>query len=244
MRIGILTDIHGDYESMRRVLDHLERLGVDRLLCLGDLVVHGPEHNAVVDFFRERPEIPVLKGNHDIGATIDESQLDTLRFFSAASRENTEAARAVLTPENKEYLHALPLQLVEDDVTYTHATIGNPFALLRHPPTIAETFRIMPTPILIAGHTHRTRVHHWPEGRSVWCTDHPAETRNWTLALEPGDRYIINVGSVAQLKYDFFPPICAILEPHERLLRFHELPDLREKQAFSLGAVKPSDQRA
>lgn len=227
MRIGILTDIHGDYATMERVLARLEALSVDRLICLGDLVVHGPEHNLVVDYFRARPEIPVIKGNHDIGATIAEHELDSLHFFSASSRANTERARAELSPENKAYLAGLPLQHQEGDALFTHASIGNPFALLRAPEMVAKTFGLMSTALLFVGHTHRTRVHHWPAGKDHWCTDHPAETGQWELALRPGDRYIINIGSTAQLKYDFFPPICAVYEPLAGRVEFHELPDLR-----------------
>ncbi len=227
MRIGILTDIHGDYETMVRVVDRLEGLGVDKLVCLGDLVVHGQAHNAVVDWFRERPEILVVKGNHDIGATIAEIDLDKLHFFSRDSRANTEAARAALTDENKAYLAHLPLHVEDAGALFTHATIGNPFALLRLPETIAETFKLMRQDVLIAGHTHRTRIHHWPKDKAVWCTDHPAERREWIYELAEGDRYIINVGCTAQLKYDQFPPICAVFEPLARRIEFHELPDLR-----------------
>lgn len=227
MRIGILTDIHGDYETLRRVLDHLEALGVDRMICLGDLVVHGEHHNAVVDFFRENAHVPVVKGNHDIGASIHPDALDSLRFFSPASRLHTEQARAALSPENVEFLHGLPLQFSEGEATFTHASIGDPFAILRRPEAIASTFERMPTPILFSGHTHRSRVHHWPAGRTMWCSDSPAETRNLTLELTPGDRYIVNVGCVSQLKYDIHPPICAVYEPLERRVTFHELPDLR-----------------
>jgi predicted phosphodiesterase len=227
VRLGILTDIHGDYETMVRVVDRLERLGVDGLVCLGDLVVHGEHPNAVVDWFRERPEVQVVKGNHDIGATIADADLDKLHFFSRDSRANTEAARAALSDENKAYLAHLPLHVEAHDTLFTHATIGNPFALLRLPETIRETFRLMRRDVLIAGHTHRTRVHHWPKGKDVWCTDHPAERREWVYELEPGDRYVVNVGCTAQLKYDAFPPICAVYDPTNRRLEFHELPDLR-----------------
>jgi predicted phosphodiesterase len=257
-RIGILTDIHGDYASMRRVLDHLARQRVDRLICLGDLVVHGPQHNEVVDYFRARPDIPVMRGNHDIGATIQGDRLDALRFFSTSSRENTLACRDVLSPENKAFLADLPPLYLEGRVLYTHATIvppsdenrahlaglfelahdhphlshpslGNPFGLLRHEPAVKDAFDAFPAgvDIVIAGHTHRTRVHHWPAGKAVWCTDHPAETDTWTLELVPGDRYVINVGCTAQLKYDFFPPICAVFEPENLRMEFHELEDLR-----------------
>ncbi|MEB3198523.1 MAG: metallophosphoesterase family protein [Candidatus Sericytochromatia bacterium] len=227
MRIGILTDIHGDHETMVRIIDHLETKRVDRLVCLGDLVVHGPAPNRVVDWFRQRPEVTVVKGNHDIGATIAEDQLDRLHFFSPDSRANTEAARRALSDENKAYLTALPLEVHENEVCFTHAARGNPFALLRQPETIARGFDSLNGSILIAGHTHRTRVHHWPATRPLWCTDHPTESGTWVHELVPGDRYIINVGCTAQLKYDPFPPVCAVYEPGNRRLEFHELPDLR-----------------
>jgi predicted phosphodiesterase len=227
VRIGILTDIHGDYESMARVIDHLERQRVDRLVCLGDLVVHGPHQNEVVDFFRSRPDIPVIKGNHDIGATIHAAELDALRFFSPASRENTEKARATLTPVNKAYLSGLPLDLHMHQASFTHGGMSDPFALLRKPETILATFERMPGSVLFAGHTHRTRVHHWPKDRPLWCTAHPAETGPLEWVLNPEDRYIINIGATAQLKYDFFPPICAIYEPEAHRVSFQELLDLR-----------------
>lgn len=227
MRIGILTDIHGDYPTMRRVLDRLEALRVDRVMCLGDLVVHGGAPNEVVDYFRTRPDIPVIKGNHDIGATIPEAELEHLHFFSPDSRANTLAARATLTPENKAYLATLPLEIQEGQVTYTHAAIGNPFAILRQPELLAKVFEALPTPVMIAGHTHRTRLHRWPRDKAVWCTDFPAETGTWVHELDPDERTIINVGCTAQLKFDVFPPICAVFEPENLRIEFVQLPDLR-----------------
>ncbi|MDB5098807.1 MAG: hypothetical protein JWM80_3228 [Cyanobacteria bacterium RYN_339] len=227
MRIGILTDIHGDIDTMRRVLDRLEALRVDRVVCLGDLVVHGPDPNAVVDYFRNHPEIPVVQGNHDIGATIDDHALDSLHFFSTDSRANTLAARAALSAENKAYLATLPMAIQEDPVYFTHASPGNPFAILRHPERLAEAFDRLPCPIMIAGHTHRTRIHHWPQGKTVWCSDHPADTGTWVHELVQGDRYIINVGCTAQLKFDIYPPVCAVWEPENLRLEFSQLADLR-----------------
>jgi len=227
VRIGILTDIHGDWDTMVRVVDHLEAQGVDRFICLGDLVVHGPSPNRVVDWFRARPEVVVVKGNHDVGATIADEHLEDLYFFSADSRGNTHATRRELSDENKAYLAALPLEVHEGEVCFTHAARGNPFALLRKPETIAHSFETLPGSILIAGHTHRSRVHHWPADKPLWCTDHPVETGTWVHELRPGDRYIINVGCTAQLKYDPHPPVCAVFEPHTLRLEFHELADMR-----------------
>lgn len=65
MDIGVLSDIHGDYGALERVLNRLDNLHqVDLILCAGDLVGRGPEQDRVVERIRQRG-IPTVRGNHD-----------------------------------------------------------------------------------------------------------------------------------------------------------------------------------
>jgi putative phosphoesterase len=65
VKIGIIADIHGDYEALSTALDRLDHVHqVDHILCAGDLVGRGPEQERVVQLIRER-HIPSVKGNHD-----------------------------------------------------------------------------------------------------------------------------------------------------------------------------------
>lgn len=65
MRIGIISDIHGDYETLIQTLDRLRgHHQVDRILCAGDLVGRGPQEDRVVELIRSR-EIITVRGNHD-----------------------------------------------------------------------------------------------------------------------------------------------------------------------------------
>lgn len=65
MRIGIISDIHGDYDALMTALDRLDRCHkVDQVLCAGDLVGRGPDPAAVVRTIRTRG-IPTVRGNHD-----------------------------------------------------------------------------------------------------------------------------------------------------------------------------------
>lgn len=65
MKIGVLSDIHGDLKALTTVLDRLENYHqVDHILCAGDLIGRGPEQDRVVEMIRER-EIPTVRGNHD-----------------------------------------------------------------------------------------------------------------------------------------------------------------------------------
>ena len=65
MKVGIISDVHGDYETLSRTLDKLDNdHQVTQILCAGDLVGRGPQQNKVVDAIRHR-NIVTVRGNHD-----------------------------------------------------------------------------------------------------------------------------------------------------------------------------------
>lgn len=75
MKYAIITDIHEDIESLKKVLFKIEKLKVDKIFCLGDIVgVSLPYHkaflksrsaNACIDLIRENCDCVVV-GNHDL----------------------------------------------------------------------------------------------------------------------------------------------------------------------------------
>ena len=63
MRIGLISDIHGNRIALDAVLAELERDGVDRIVCLGDVAV-GPQPAEALARVRELG-CPVVMGNWD-----------------------------------------------------------------------------------------------------------------------------------------------------------------------------------
>jgi putative phosphoesterase len=63
-RLGLFADIHADRRALELTLDRLEGLGVDEIVCAGDIVGYGDEPDAVVSILRERA-VPCIRGNHD-----------------------------------------------------------------------------------------------------------------------------------------------------------------------------------
>jgi len=63
MRLGLISDIHGNQLALEAVLAELEREELDHLLCLGD-VVAGPRGNEALARIRAL-ECPVIMGNWD-----------------------------------------------------------------------------------------------------------------------------------------------------------------------------------
>ena len=64
MRLGIISDIHGNIYALDAVLAELRRLGVDRMVCNGDVAFGLVTPAAAVDRVREWG-IPCVRGNTD-----------------------------------------------------------------------------------------------------------------------------------------------------------------------------------
>ena len=74
MKILIASDIHGDLDSMEKVLSAYEKENCDKLLLLGDLLYHGPRNNLpstyapkeVIKLLNEnKTKILAVRGNCD-----------------------------------------------------------------------------------------------------------------------------------------------------------------------------------
>jgi predicted phosphodiesterase len=64
VRTALVSDVHGNAVAFRAVVDELDREGIDRVVCLGDMLQGGPEPAACHDLLRERGW-PVVLGNAD-----------------------------------------------------------------------------------------------------------------------------------------------------------------------------------
>ena len=102
MKIGILSDIHGELEALEKALALLSRLQVDTLICAGDLVDRSPNGDAVVDRIREL-NIPCVQGNHDAMA-------ERTQAFLARNRDAGLPIEP-LRPDTVDFLRALPVEL-------------------------------------------------------------------------------------------------------------------------------------
>lgn len=68
MKIAAIGDIHGNYQALVTVLDHLEGWQPDQVIVLGDIINRGPRSRACLELIQEkaaRPDWHLLKGNHE-----------------------------------------------------------------------------------------------------------------------------------------------------------------------------------
>lgn len=180
MRIGIISDIHGNLAAFESVLSALQKLGADRIYCLGDTVGYGPFPNECIDLVREHCVV-VLKGNHDSGLT-GETEIEDFNQYGLAALL---WSRDRVTPENFEFLRSLPLTGLDGELTLVHAAPLHPedwpYVLTLR--SARANFGAFTTRRCFIGHTHVPVVIN--EDLSV------GEYRK-------EQRVIVNVGSVGQ----------------------------------------------
>src|SRR5437588_12510458 len=123
MRTAILTDVHANIEALAACVAAAEQGGADRFVCLGDTVGYGANPNETCDLIRKRCAFSVL-GNHDaaVAGRMDYS------YYYAAARDVLDWTALQLSKENMEWLRGLPYQRAEGEVTYGHASPGDPQA--------------------------------------------------------------------------------------------------------------------
>jgi len=64
MRFALVSDIHGNEIALQEVLADIDRIGVDEIVCLGDIATLGPRPRAVMQILREGGYRCIM-GNHD-----------------------------------------------------------------------------------------------------------------------------------------------------------------------------------
>jgi len=188
MRYAIISDVHANLEALEAVLQAIDSIGAEKIVCLGDLVGYGASPNECVETIREKASV-VLLGNHDHAATGGSS----IEWFNPHARAAILWTKKVLKPDCAEFLKGLPYTSSIDGAFLVHANPSEPqsWNYIFEPTEALYEFRCFKESICFIGHSHFP-LFFVKEGRSCKAVM-PAK-----FSLDQNKRYIANVGSVGQ----------------------------------------------
>ena len=106
MRVLLISDIHANLEALTACLEAAP--AHDRVANLGDVVGYGASPNEVTDIAR-RVSSMLVRGNHDKACT----GLTSLNDFNPVAAAAAAWTKDILSPENLQWLRALPHGPVE-----------------------------------------------------------------------------------------------------------------------------------
>ena len=190
MRIGIISDVHGDNDALETTLRKLQNdHQVSHILCAGDLVGRGPQEDRVVDAHRHR-NIITVRGNHD-------------EWFSALSKENSA------------YLRSLPLDWVGEfagkRIFMCHGKPGNNMGGM-YRDHLSDTYLNMvlaslKVDVLVTGHTHVPLYVRLERG----CVVNPGSLYTFESGRHTSHTY--GVLSLPSLSFELFDSLSSTVKP-------------------------------
>lgn len=102
-KIAIISDIHGNLEALKSVIEDIKERNIDKIFCIGDIVAKGTHQQECVDLIRKNCEV-VIKGNCDEYFTSDADLSGAPQLEIDRMNWN----KSKLNEETKNYLKQLP----------------------------------------------------------------------------------------------------------------------------------------
>jgi putative phosphoesterase len=155
VRIGVISDIHSNYDALQAVLSAMG--DYDALVCLGDLVGYGAQPHEVVSEIRSLRPKAIVMGNHDYAISTG----DTSGFVRHAVQA-VEWTRKNISPENLSYVASLRAKATctidGTKIALVHGSPRDPLNEYVYPDTAEFILRSLVEDsggtILLLGHTH------------------------------------------------------------------------------------------
>ncbi|MDH5765819.1 MAG: metallophosphatase family protein [Gammaproteobacteria bacterium] len=157
--IAIISDIHGNHVALTAVLDEIERVGVDKVICLGDIGGYYCQINECCETLQAR-NIFSLMGNHDWYLVTGNSCAR-----SNSANDCLEYQRGIITSENLDWLASLSPQARLDNLNIVHGGWNDP--LEEYVVPSVEYFSKFSGEFFLSGHTHVPCI--WSGAGKTYC---------------------------------------------------------------------------
>ncbi len=231
MQIALISDIHGNLEALVSVLKKIEKLDVDEIHCLGDVVGYGCNPVECLNLIEENATIKLM-GNHEY-AILGHISTDT---YTAIAKISTDWTRNMLTDREFSIISDFKLKHSFDDVLMVHASPyeDNYWRYILTPEEAYQTFDYITEKICFYGHSHIPMIFsESPNGlprRQVGHDFDPFEE----------SRYLVNVGSVGQPR-DNDPRACFVtFDTETEEIKYHRVEyDINKAQSKMTEAKLP-----
>jgi diadenosine tetraphosphatase ApaH/serine/threonine PP2A family protein phosphatase len=230
MKYAVFGDIHSNLEALTAILASSEKLGVEKYLCIGDIVGYNADPSACLDKVRSLPLAGCVLGNHDEMASEDSELIG----FNPQAAYAIEWTRRQLSAEQREYLKNLRLSLPVGKITIVHATLDSPrrwgYIFDKH--SAGASFSYQFSQICFCGHSHV------PLAFEKFGTIVGGKYQQ--IKVQPGHKYLVNVGSVGQPRDGDWHPAFVTYDTNTNVIELNRVEyDIKAAQKKIIDAGLP-----
>ena len=197
MRIGLISDIHANYEALTSSIAAVKNAGADHIVCLGDIVGYGADPVKCIETLQKH-KIKTVQGNHDYYTTSFYEKGIIQEDINPHAKQAIKWTSNQLKKEHIQYLKSLPANITYENIAFTHSSLENvdgeywPYIL--DSKTARLQFCLQDYAICFTGHTH---IPVYFELQNNYFINMQILTK-LSLDFKSVKKYIINTGSVGQ----------------------------------------------
>ncbi len=232
MKIGIISDIHANLAAFQAVLRTLKQERCVKVLCAGDVVGYGPSPLECIELV-QKERILCVQGNHDFWIARNGRDYG----ISSHARLALEWTADVLPQDAVRWLAGLPRKLDYGgfEVVHSSCALRPRWAYVLSEKLLHINFLMQESPYAFHGHTHMPLLGVHTRGKRPRFRQLQP-----TMVLEPGARYLINVGSVGQPRDKNPLAACGVFETSTRTFHLIRAPyDISHTQKLMREAGLP-----
>lgn len=171
MKIGIITDIHNNIYALNAVLDGFSKIGIEKIICCGDIIGIGSKPDETVKKLIEIQDIlECVRGNHDNYLISGmPSRVPNSEMMSYAEIEQHKWEHSKLSDESKNFIKSLPftklLSVGDKKIYIAHYSMNSEnsynYGSYKPVPTVDDLtvmFSNIDADVIVYGHNHRPSV--------------------------------------------------------------------------------------
>lgn len=224
MRLAVISDIHGNMEAFREVLEDIDLCRADVIVSLGDNIGYGPAPQEVLDALEEK-SIASVMGNHELGI----ADVSYAPWFNRLARKSLQITQNLLEPSSIDSIRTLKPVLSHSGCLFVHG--APPDSVVKYifevsDDDLAPTLLAMKEDVCFVGHTHELGLVSF-DGAKV----RREELEGDSILLPAGGKYIVNAGSVGQPRDGDNRAKYVIWDDRARMLKIRRLAYDIEKTA-------------
>ncbi len=192
MKIGVFSDVHGNWEALSACLDRYAREGVKKFIYCGDLIGYGPDPEKCVRKVSQLDMAACVLGNHD--AVFVQPELES--FFNYDAKVALDESKNLLSEKSVRYLSALPAVAHGKNFTVVHGTPSDPIKeYFSSCSQFRSNYDLWTGRVCFVGHTH---LPFYIKGTPRTCAIYLNKKEDASIRLSDKARYVINPGSVGK----------------------------------------------
>ena len=222
MKLALLSDIHANIQALDTCLQHALDGGAEQFVLLGDFVGYGANPVQVIERVQALAADGALliKGNHDAGAVTPPP------FARTVGDSTTAWTHAQLRPEQRAFLHQLPMVMQHGSILLLHASADGP-ELWRYVYTgtaaaasLGAAAALPDVRHVFGGHVHHQTLY---VGRGGQDVSKLSPLPGVSVALPMERHWLVTIGSVGQPRDGNPRAMYATFDTESLALTFHRV---------------------